>query len=272
MKIKKLAIPFLYLNKAIRCFKKDRGSFGLSYKIQHSLKRNKYKQLKRYKNIHYGEDCFIVGTGPSLRVEDVNLIDGKKSIGVNTLFKLYEKTDWRANYYCIIDPTTYKSIGDDVKRYHTDTLFIPENRIRENDTRVGKFSLECSSFYKIPYLSFFDEPCKFSDDLSYEIFDGASVVYVAVQIAVYMGFKRVFLLGVDCNYDKNIKLHNEVLEYSKDYNYNWTKQTGLTMIEGFKVAKKYADTHDVKIYNASRGGMLEIFPRVNLENITGVKA
>lgn len=87
-----------------------------------------------------------------------------------------------------------------------------------------------------------------------------------------MGFKTIYLLGVDCNYDKNIKLHSDSLEYSKDYKYNWTRQTGLTMIEGFKVAKKYADEHGINIYNATRGGMLEVFPRVNLEDVVGDKS
>lgn len=44
------------------------------------------------------------------------------------------------------------------------------------------------------------------------------------------------------------------------------------MIEGFKVAKKYADEHGINIYNATRGGMLEVFPRVNLEDVVGDKS
>ena len=272
MEIKRMAIPFLILDKGVRCFRKDRGSFGISYRIQRMLNKNEYYRLREFKHLHGGEDCYIVGTGPSLTLDDVNLLRGKKSIGVNTLYRIYDKTDWRADYYCIIDPTTYEGIGKNVKKYHTDTLFIAGNRIKENEDNINRFSLECSSFYRIPYIKYFDSPCKFGVDLSREIYDGASVVYAALQIAVYMGFKTIYLLGVDCNYDKNIKLHSDFLEYSKDYKYNWTRQTGLTMIEGFKVAKKYADEHGINIYNATRGGMLEVFPRVNLEDVVGDKS
>ena len=36
------------------------------------------------------------------------------------------------------------------------------------------------------------------------------------------------------------------------------------MIFAFKIAKKYADKNGIKIYNATRGGMLEVFDRVDL--------
>jgi len=83
-----------------------------------------------------------------------------------------------------------------------------------------------------------------------------------------MGFEKIYLIGVDCNYDKEVdQLHNRDLGYGADYVYNWTKQTGITMIEGFKIAKEYADKYGIDIYNATRGGMLEVFPRVQLEEV-----
>ena len=255
------------LNKSIRCFRKDHGSFGISYTVVKLCNKELYSKLHKFKDIHKGQRCFIVGTGPSLTLEDVESLKGEYSIGVNTLYKFYNKTDWRANYYCVIDPNTYGAVGQCLKKYHTDNLFIAGNRIKETDNSINKFSLECSSFYRIPYPQYFDTPCDFSSDLSDEIYDGASVVYAAIQIAVYMGFKEIYLLGVDCNYNKNIVLHNSDLGYGKGYKYNWTKQTGLTMIEGFKVAKKYADEHGIKIFNTTRGGMLEVFPRADLDKV-----
>lgn len=39
------------------------------------------------------------------------------------------------------------------------------------------------------------------------------------------------------------------------------------MITGYKAAKKYADAHNIKIINCTRGGMLEVFPRMKLEDV-----
>lgn len=260
--------PILYkIEKSVKCFRKDRNSFGLSYKLWHKKNRDMFKKLKKFKSIHKGESCFIVGTGPSLKLEDIEKIKhtNAKCFGVNTLYKIYENTSWRADYYCIIDPTTYSAIRDGVKKYHTNSLFIAGNRIFEENIDINRFALNCSSFYRLAYKEYFGAT-EFSTDLCNEIYDGASVVYAALQIAVYMGFKDIYLLGVDCNYEKNSILHSKTLAYGKDYKYNWTKQTGLTMIECFKVAKEYADKNNVHIYNAAAGGMLEVFPRVGLDD------
>ena len=144
-------------------------------------------------------------------------------------------------------------------------IFFPINRIKEDISNGIPFFLECSDFYKMyasPPLNF----TKFSDKASKVVYDGASVVYAAMQLAIYLGFNEIVLLGVDCNYDKNKITHGAGLDYT-DYKYNWTKDTALTMIEGFKVAKDFADTHNIKIYNATRGGMLEVFERVKLEEM-----
>ena len=42
---------------------------------------------------------------------------------------------------------------------------------------------------------------------------------------------------------------------------------GLQMIKNYRKIKSFCDENDVKIYNASRGGSLEVFERVDLENV-----
>ncbi len=244
---------------------KDRKALGVSFWFYNC--RMPCKNLKRYENIHEGEQCFIVGTGPSLTTEDVDKLKGYISFGVNTLFKVYGETNWRADYYCIIDPKTYSNIRQQLEDNNVDNIFIAQNRMRTgfNVKNCIPFNLECSSFYKLLFPNFMHS-MKFSKDITKCIYDGASVVYATLQLAVYMGFKDIYLLGVDCNYDTTV-VHAGGLDYSKDYDYMWTKQTGITMIEGFKVAKEYADRHGIRIYNATRGGMLEVFPRVNLDEV-----
>lgn len=232
----------------------------------YSLKnRDRYKPLKKYKNLHKGERCFIVGTGPSLDIEDVNRLKGEISIGVNTLFKLYDKTDWRADYYCIIDPNTYDNLKNDLLLNNVTDIFYPDNRFVSDVLSGPRFILNHSDMYKMCFPEIF-KFTKFSSDISKVVYDGASVIYASLQIAVYMGFKEIYLLGVDCNFTTGNTRHGAGLSYD-NYKYNWTENTGYTMIEGFKVAKEYADKHNIKIYNATRGGKLEIFERVDFDMI-----
>ena len=84
-----------------------------------------------------------------------------------------------------------------------------------------------------------------------------------IEIAVYMGFKEIYLLGCDCSYPKGSKSH--VVESGfVDKN---AASNPIRMRVGYKCAKDYADSHGIKIYNATRGGELETFERVDLDEI-----
>lgn len=254
---------FLFLASPFLLKGEDKYAYGIPFFLHKLICKRNMKKLLKYKDTHLGEKCFIVGTGPSLTLEDVNMLKGQVSFGVNTLFKYYTKTDWRANYYCIIDPKTYGNLKEQIENSGIENLFYPINRIQKIKNGIP-FELNCSDFFKQNLPSIFDFT-KFTCDAGKEVYDGASVVYVAMQLAAYMGFQKIYLLGVDCNYGTGSTTHCKDLNYSKDYKYKWGTNTALTMLEGFKIAKKYADGHGIEIYNATRGGMLDVFERVSLE-------
>lgn len=250
--------------KAMYMLKKsEKFAFGLPFHMHKLVHRKETKVLGNYKGIHSGKRCFVIGTGPSLTIEDVEKLKNEYTIGVNTLFQMFEQIGWQTSYYCIIDPRTYGNIQTEFEKQDINNLFYAGNRILKKGVRGIPFELECSDFYKLKAPDVF-EFTKFGDRLDEYIYDGASVVYAAIEIAVYMGFEEIVLLGTDCNYGLDKKVHNDNLKY-KGYNYNWSRNTALTMIEGFKVAKKYADLNHIQIYNATRGGMLEVFERVDLD-------
>ena len=84
-----------------------------------------------------------------------------------------------------------------------------------------------------------------------------------IQLAAYMGFNEIYLLGVDCNYKQERKRFID--------NGHFVEVPGeleMRMTAGFKAAKQYIDKHNgLKIYNCTRGGMLEVFKRKNLEDV-----
>ena len=105
-----------------------------------------------------------------------------------------------------------------------------------------------------------DYEYNFSDDLFLEVCDGNTVTYICLELAVYMGFKEIYLLGVDCDYSGK-KQH--VID-TGDVVLNNPESR---MIEAYKKAKEYADSHGIKIYNATRGGKLEVFERVDFDSL-----
>ena len=105
-----------------------------------------------------------------------------------------------------------------------------------------------------------DHITKFSSDAYRVVYAGHSITYSAIELAVYMGFKEIVLLGVDCDYSKKVN-------HIKAYSVQTDMDAAFLMRESFKVARRWADKHDVKILNATRNAKLDVFERVVLEDI-----
>lgn len=92
-----------------------------------------------------------------------------------------------------------------------------------------------------------------------------------------MGIKEIYLIGVDHHFhtsrtaDGKIVIDPTVkdyfsIEYNKDKEQLPIPSTELSTFT-FIAAKQYADSHGIKIFNATRGGKLEVYPRVNFESL-----
>jgi hypothetical protein len=90
-----------------------------------------------------------------------------------------------------------------------------------------------------------------------------------LQIAAYMGFSEIYMIGNDCNYAQP-KMYSDNVTYL-DFKQKWTRKQlekqGNQMLPQYEIARKYADEHGFKIYNATRGGQLEAFERVNFDEL-----
>lgn len=220
-------------------------------------------QLKKYKNIHEGNRCFIIGNGPSLKINDLEKLSGEYTMAANRIFTIYDETDFRPTYYFFQDQTGIsKNIDEIIDLYGV--KFI---------RAMGKKVYSHESFNKI-YVNNFNyinnkEP-RFSNDITKSVFDGYTVTYSMIQFACYMGFKEIYLLGIDFNYsfsNGNIDINS----YFSDKVFTSDKTGGNPDLEynlrAFKVARKYCDKKEIKIYNATRGGKLEVFERVDFDSI-----
>ena len=94
---------------------------------------------------------------------------------------------------------------------------------------------------------------------------GETIVYTVLQLAAYMGFSEIYLLGTDCDYSDCNNSHAAMLEYA--YKPKRNTKLGDFMISDYIIAKKKLERKDIKVYNATRGGKLEVFVRVNLDEV-----
>jgi NADH/NAD ratio-sensing transcriptional regulator Rex len=223
-------------------------------------------QLKKYKGLHAGESCFIIGNGPSIKIEDLERIqkNGICNFGMNLAYKVYEKTSWRPTYYTIAEYNILRQYYDEIKELASDHMFI-KNFYHMDDTP----HMEGVNYYPGCPQKCYLERQKFSDDISQIIYSGYSVMYDTLQIAVYMGFSKIYLIGADFSYlGDPAKGGNHFYDSGFEDKRTVAGPAYLDVtLNALAVAKLYADSKGIEIYNATRGGKLDVFPRVDLDSL-----
>lgn len=240
---------------------------GMNVNFKRLLRRkgylcSKYSKLLEYKNIHNGERCFIIATGPSLTMEDIESLKGEYTFSMNSICKLYDQTDWRPSYYAVQDNFVFAKMNSIIRKHKEVPFFISDNIKRKYKREPEWIEFPTDTTYHSYDMKIGNYFAKFSDDAYDIVYDGYSIAYSCIELAVYMGFKEIYLLGTDCTYlgEKEHFVDSGVEDRSRKY-------ATPKLIVGYEKVKEYADSHGIKVYNATRGGVLEVFPRVKLEDV-----
>lgn len=174
------------------------------------ISESKYSRIKSLKNKYKGERCFIVCTGPSLTTDDLELIKDEHTFGMNSICLLYDKTDFRPSFYGCIDEGVWLKLREKIINTNNDStfLFIGERQTKHDKLRSNWYEIPVNVAYHT-YDRYFRNKfwCKFSDDAYLGVYDLYSVTHFLIQVAIYMGFNEIYLLGADCNFPKTGKIH-----------------------------------------------------------------
>lgn len=94
-------------------------------------------------------------------------------------------------------------------------------------------------------------------------------MYDALQIAIYMGYKKIYLIGADFSYldDPATKGNHFYDDKTVDKRAVAGKPHIYISLAAMQKAEEYAREHGIDIYNATRGGKLEVFRRIDLESL-----
>lgn len=221
-----------------------------------------YYKINEYKNKYQGERCFILATGPSLTIDDVRKLKNEYTFGMNSICLLFDKLGWETTFYGVQDTGVYLKLKEYYFNFKKTTLFLGDGLPLKGKDVPNHIP------FSINYLdhkhSYKKLNTRFSLDASNFVYDGYTITYSLIQIAVFMGFKEIYLLGNDCSYSKDPKK-----QHFADFGHvdSSTLTARDRILFAYQYAKDYLANTDVKIFNATRGGALEIFPRVDFDNI-----
>jgi hypothetical protein len=258
--------------------------------LYHRGVRTKYKNIlaknASLKNIYSEKDrCFIVGNGPSLAKQDLSPLANEHVIMANLFYqhKMFSKIS--PEYYCVIgplffvDPWFLKGFWHGLDNAFTKTPrtklfltldqigFLAKNHLLENvDVHYLLTSLDMSK-YGIRKI-----------DLAGPIPSGLNVTFLSMLISYYMGFRNIILIGCDSNYAalpgaKSMHFYTEDSECpspsyaSGVHTYEWLLRENLDLFKRYRIVGNFLASKGCKIFNATHGGFLDIFPRVEYERL-----
>lgn len=232
------------------------------------------KRLLELQNKHQGKRCFIIGNGPSLNHLDLTLLKNEFTFGVNAIYTNYDKMGFYPSFYVVEDIFVAEDRAPEINAYNHGPKFF------------GNYLKYCLTdnpdtywMNVVLYGQYKDFP-RFSEFAAKEIYAGGTVSYLCMQLAFYLGFTEVYLIGFDHSY----KIPKEALlkgtsitstgddpnHFKPDYfgkGKRWHDPQVDRMEEAYKKAKLHYENNGRKVYNATFGGHLEVFERKDYKSL-----
>jgi len=152
--------------------------------------------LNSFKDVHKGEKVFMVGTGPSLTYEMLDQLQGQYTFAMNNISIAYPHTEWRPYYYLNVSrsllkyPYWQERASESIKAAKH-TFYWSRNMIHAMQDQPPES--------KFTFLSCHTWPV-FEKDCWESVSRWGSSMFTALQLVVYMGFSRIYLIGCDLGY------------------------------------------------------------------------
>ncbi len=253
----------------------------LAYRIKRLSKssQNDIKKWEVLKSKTTGKRAFFIGGGPSLNKTPLHLLENEATLCANRFNLMFDRLNWRPSMYTVADDVVMLDMIDELDEIKDDVeaLFLPD--IHPSAPISVNYQKLIGNSENIYWYHL--DKMVFSNELP-SIGLNKTVTNVAIQILVYLGYKEIYLLGIDHDYgahDKVSNLDNRHLESTVDNDPNHFDPRYFgsgrkyhiprldETLEKYKEAKIFAEKNGVTIFNATVGGKLEVFERVDLKSL-----
>jgi hypothetical protein len=236
----------------------------------HPWRRESMARLAELKDIHKGKRAFIIGNGPSLKQTDLTRLRGEYTFGTNRFYLLFPELGFPTTYYLSVNSLVIEQCAEDIRALPVPKFLSWRSRdlIKPTDDMV---------FLHTTYTG-----PKFARDVRGRLWEGATVTNVALQLAFYMGFQQVILIGVDHNFTTQGKPNTTVISQGNDpdhFNqsyfgkgFRWQLPDLETSERGYRMARRAYEQAGRQVVDATIGGKLTVFPKIEYSSLFGGKA
>lgn len=231
----------------------------------HPWRRDSIKKLTALKDTHKGERCIIIGNGPSLKNTDLSRLKGSFTVGMNRFYMAFPELGFSTSCLLTVNDLVIEQCAQDLR-----VLPIP--------TFVswrGRKWIEPSPNLHYLHTSY-DLP-RFNGNAAGRLWEGATVTFVAMQLAYFFGFKQVVLIGVDHSFSTKGTPNTTITSTGDDPNhfhpgyfgkgFRWQLPDLETSEIAYTMAKEAYRRDGREILDATVGGKLTVFPKIAYESL-----
>jgi hypothetical protein len=231
----------------------------------HPWRRDTIQRLAKLRNINRGKRCFIIGNGPSLRQTDLPRLKDELTFGLNRIYLAFPEWGFSTSYYLSINDLVIEQCAEDIQK-------LPMPKFIAWHARKHLAPLD-DLFYL--YTSYTGP--KFAGDVRGRVWEGATVTYVALQLAYYLGFQTVILIGVDHSFTTQGKPNSTIVSQGDDPNhfhagyfgkgFRWQLPDLETSERAYAMAREAYHKDGRIVLDATVGGKLTVFPKVDYDSL-----
>ncbi len=204
----------------------------------------------------------IIGNGPSLNKTDMSLLRNVPTFGLNRSYLAFDRWGFTPTYHVAVNQYVVSQSAEELAQLSAPLFTTWRNAATMTQTRK-----------RCVYLHNDQEP-GFYGDARRGIWEGATVTYVALQLAFYMGFGKVVLIGVDHDFATKGEPHKLVQSVADDPNhfdpnyfgagYKWQLPDLQTSAIAYEYAREAYKIAGRDVIDSTVGGKLTVFPKVEL--------
>ncbi|MBK1720028.1 6-hydroxymethylpterin diphosphokinase MptE-like protein [Thiocystis violacea] len=207
------------------------------------------------------ERCFIIGNGPSLKHTDLRRLQKEYTIGLNRIYLNYANMGFQPSFLCVTNPNIIEQFHAEIDAL--DSIKFLNYKAKDlMRNRWNTFFMDSKGVHD------------FYEDLSAYVWcEGCTVTYCAMQVAYYLGFEEVVLVGVDHGFPNSGVPHKLVTADGPDLNHfhpdyfgkgiKWQYPDLPASEVSYRVAKAVYEQDGRRILDATVNGNLRVFPRVD---------
>ncbi len=232
-----------------------------------------FQRALRFKNRHAGQECLLLCNGPSLKKVNFGLIDRSRFsvIGLNKIYLGFDMLGIKPDYIVAVNK---KVIEQSEKVFSK----LPIVKFISNRVDMTRYPSNPMLFYlntfKLPRLN-----KRFNTNIVEYVHEGWTVTHAALQIAYYMGFKSVYIVGMDHRFTQHVPgrenkestidgddvdhFHPAYFGHGQAWDFPDLKNSEVS----YQSARQAYEDDDRRIFDCTIDGACEVFEKLDVSSI-----